>query len=261
VKAIVLTHDDNRSVTHHMIECYLYKWPANPFVFRIPFQELEGKNLPNLEFIRTPKSIKKTVLGLLEDLDDDEWIYWCIDDKYPEQLNTERIIDIYKNINENHMDAADAVLFCLKKDFLKSKVYSDQIISDKAGNIYYKRKGYANFWLHQFAKVKVIRNAFERFPDEIPNAKLMDTLIKNIQVPINQNLYCTAESLAYFGESTSEGALTANCFESMKKMNLPIPDIKINKRQYYFIGTPLTNHFSLPYLKQKIIRFIRNLKK
>ena len=92
MKAIVLTHDKNRSVTHHMIARYLHKWPDNPFVFRVPFQELEEQSSPKVEFIKTPKSIKKTVLGLLEDLEEDEWIYWCIDDKYPEQLNIEKII-------------------------------------------------------------------------------------------------------------------------------------------------------------------------
>lgn len=261
MKAIVLTYDRNRTITDHMILKYDEIWPDHPFRFRIPYQDLIGQDDDLHEFVKTPKDIKNTILTLLQDLDDKEWIYWCIDDKYPEQLNIEKIKNVYNGLNNQPLGSADAVLFCLKKDFLLHRVHKKQFISDPKGNFYYKRKSYANFWIHQFARVQVIRKAFERFPDDIPNAKFMDTVIKNLQVPFDQNLYCTSESLAFFGESSSAGALTANCFESMKKRNLKIPPLQINNHQYYFIGTPLSNKIFFPYFKQKIRLFLRRFKK
>ena len=84
--AIVLSCDKYHPLTDHMISCYVRKWPSNPFVFRVPYQEfpqsLAWKFGSKIELVRTPRNIKKTVLSLLSDLDEDEWIYWCIDDKY-----------------------------------------------------------------------------------------------------------------------------------------------------------------------------------
>src|SRR5437016_4718972 len=86
MKAIVLTYDRNRAVTEHMILKYEQLWPDHPFTFRIPYQELAGPANPRHEYIRTPPEIRPTVLQLIAGLDDNEWIYWCVDDKYPIEL-------------------------------------------------------------------------------------------------------------------------------------------------------------------------------
>ena len=87
MKAIVLTYDKYRRLTDHMILRYRQLWPDNPFTFRIPFQQLPDTDSAGLEYIPSPPAIKATVLTLLQDLDDREWIYWCIDDKYPVHID------------------------------------------------------------------------------------------------------------------------------------------------------------------------------
>ncbi|MFN2540579.1 MAG: hypothetical protein ABR514_00215, partial [Chthoniobacterales bacterium] len=91
MKAIVLTCDRFRAMTEHMIRQYEGLWPNHPFVFRIPFQQLRGQDTDRREFRQTPENIRGTVLQLLDDLEDEEWVYWCIDDKYPIRLLTEAI--------------------------------------------------------------------------------------------------------------------------------------------------------------------------
>lgn len=87
--------------------------PDIPFTFRIPFQDpercLEGGNR---EYIQTDPGIKKTVLGLLQDLDDEEWIYWCTDDKYPVKLDLTIAVEIYEKILGGVSVDTCAVLFC-----------------------------------------------------------------------------------------------------------------------------------------------------
>src|SRR5947208_9104041 len=91
MNAIVLTCDRFRAITEHMIRQYAVLWPDHPFVFRVPYQRLRGPATDRLEFRRTPENIRATVLELLSDLDDEEWVYWCIDDKYPIRLVVDKI--------------------------------------------------------------------------------------------------------------------------------------------------------------------------
>ena len=84
MKALVLTHDRYRRVTEHMLKTYAVHWPKNNLTFRIPYQyDMQLKAYgQSVELVQTSKAIKETVSGLLKGLADDEWIYWCVDDKY-----------------------------------------------------------------------------------------------------------------------------------------------------------------------------------
>ena len=91
LKAIVLTHDENHLLTDHMIQSYQEVWPSNPFKFRVPYQkhpgELNRKYGDKIDLIQTPPDIKQTVLTLIQDLSDEEWVYWSLDDKYLIEIN------------------------------------------------------------------------------------------------------------------------------------------------------------------------------
>ncbi len=91
MEAIVLTCDKYRSLTEHMIFQYGRLWPDHPFRFRIPCQTLIEPKSANREYRRCNPAFKSTILSLLEDLDDEQLIYWCIDDKYPIKLHLNRI--------------------------------------------------------------------------------------------------------------------------------------------------------------------------
>ncbi len=88
MKAIVLTCDRYRAITEHMILQYERSWPDHPFIFQIPYQDARGTDTTKTNYHKTPEDIKGTVLHLLADVDDEEWIYWCVDDKYPVRLVT-----------------------------------------------------------------------------------------------------------------------------------------------------------------------------
>ena len=223
MKAIVLTCDRYRAVTEHMVLKYDELWPDHPFVFRIPYQDLAGNRSDRCEYVKTPSAIRATALELIADLDDDEWIYWCVDDKYPVQLVLPKIRTFVAGIN----DLADAsgLLFCRSKALLHR---ADETLfpreqENSTGDILLERRGWNQIWIHQLLRVKVIRYLFSRMPEEIASAKLMDHLKDEIPKPSELKLFVTKENFAVFGESTHKGTINQNCYDSIVKTDIELP--------------------------------------
>ena len=224
MKAIVLTCDRYRAITEHMILRYERLWPDHPFVFQIPYQHARGAGTERTNYHKTPEDIKGTVLHLLADLDDEEWIYWCVDDKYPIQLVTGKIMDLITHaVSSPEMSG---LLFCRCRVTLNSPklaLYPKETVNP-SGDIYFERKAWYQIWLHQPVKVKVLRYLFTHLPDRIPSAKEMDQLKNDIVKPPDLRLFVTKENFAVFGESTARGLVTQNCYESMVANQIELPD-------------------------------------
>ncbi len=237
MKAIVLTYDHNAIITEHMIRCYEELWPEHPFIFRIPYMDEQRRVYSNRrEYIKTSPEIKETVLSLLADLEDEEWIYWCIDDKYPVKLNVAEIELIYKSLQENTIANMSGILFCRARNMLNPDcLLGNQIFLPKEKLI--ERKAYHQIWIHQFLKVKVIRYLFLNFP-RIIKARTMDPLKHTIKKPNDHRLFVTHKNHSIFGESSFDGILTANCYHSMLEKGMIVPpSFEVNLNQTTFIGS------------------------
>ncbi len=223
MKAIVLTYDRNAIITDHMISCYNEVWPDNPFTFRIPYQN-KKRFISNarVEFIKSPSAIKATVLTLLHDLQEEEWVYWCIDDKYPIQLKINNITNIYNSIINHEIENIHGILFCRARRMLDPAFVIAS--SEMAGNErLLERKAYHQIWIHQFVQVKVLRHLFTCFPDIIKNAKYMDALKDKQVKPLTHKLFVTESNLSIFGESLTSGIITSNCLKSLSEKGFQIP--------------------------------------
>ena len=224
MKAIVLTCDRYRAITEHMIGQYERLWPDHPFVFRVPYQDLIGQDTERTKYVKTPAAIKATVLQLISDLPDEEWIYWCVDDKYPIRLMTEKITRFIKHaIGSPKMDG---LLFCRCRTTLdnpKRALYRREWVNS-FGDIYFERKGWFQIWIHQLLKAKVLRYLFTQMPDHITNARKMDEMKWDVPKLREHRLFVTKENFAIFGESTEGGAITQNCYDSIVKTNIALPD-------------------------------------
>lgn len=223
MKAIVLTCDRYRTLTEHMIRKYEELWPDHPFVFRIPYQELAGSASNRREYAKTPSEIRATTLQLISDLDDDEWIYWCVDDKYPVELLLPKIRTFVNDVH--NLPEASGLLFCRCKALLRradETLYPDERLS-LSGDIYLERRGWNQIWIHQMLRVKVLRYLFSQMPQEIASAKLMDHLKDEIPKPPELRLYVTKDNFAIFGESTHKGTINQNCYDSIVKMDIELP--------------------------------------
>ena len=80
MKAIILSCDKYHPIANHMILTYEKLWPTNKLTYRIPWNNEYPKSIVDtfgdkVEPINTPLEFKKTIFGLIEDLDDDEWVF------------------------------------------------------------------------------------------------------------------------------------------------------------------------------------------
>jgi len=89
VKGIVLSFDPHLEIANLLVETYNQLWPDCRFQFRIPFTDRDPRAIfraQNVEFISTPPDIRSTVKSLLCDLPEHEFVFWCIDDRYPIEI-------------------------------------------------------------------------------------------------------------------------------------------------------------------------------
>lgn len=224
MKAIVLTFDRNTIFTEHMILCYSELWPDHPFVFRIPYQNPERRILSdNREYVLTPIDIKASVLTLLQDIDDEEWVYWCIDDKYPIELEINKIKWIYESILSQDVQEISGILFCRARRMLDPNyLTSSKIMLGK--ELLLERKAYHQIWIHQFVRAKVLKYLFTSFPDKITKANIMDGFKDSLIKPSTHKLFVSETNYAVFGESTSYGVITENCLQSLQRKGYKIPE-------------------------------------
>jgi hypothetical protein len=224
IKAIVLTYDRYRAITEHMILRYDRLWPDHPFVFHVPYQELRGLDTEQVKYLTAPSDIKGTVLHLLAEIGDEEWIYWCADDKYPIQLVTDKIASLISHAMRS--PEVDGLLFCRCRATLnnpKLTLYPRKI-KNPFGDVYFERKGWSQIWIHQILRAKVVRHLFTHLPDHIPSAKAMDELKNDVPKLAEHRLFVTKENFAVFGESTRRGVITQNCYESMVAAGIEMPE-------------------------------------
>jgi hypothetical protein len=224
IKAIVLTCDRYRAITEHMIFQYDRLWPDHPFVFHVPYQELGGVDTERVKYLTVPSDIKGTVLHLLTEIDDEEWIYWCVDDKYPIQLITDKTARLISHAMRS--PEVDGLLFCRCRATLNSPkltLYPGKV-KNSFGDVYFERKAWFQIWIHQILRAKVLRYLFTHLPDHIPSAKAMDELKNDVPKLPEHRLFVTKENFAVFGESTRRGVITQNCYESMVAAGIELPE-------------------------------------
>lgn len=230
MKALVLTFDKYRPFAEHMIMCYEQLWPNNPFVFRVPYQSdevktyFEGKFGNKVEMIKSPSGIVDTMFALSDDLDENEWVYWCMDDRYPMRLEVAEV-ERCCHYALNH-DNIDGLMFCNNpRLWMPENIYLRKYkLKTKEGQKYYRRKNYTMIWNHQFLRVNVVRQFFGLFPRVMKQAKEMDYIKDKAVLPQNQRLYVLDHNVAIYGESTNRGVMLQNCVDSFEEKGLKIPD-------------------------------------
>ncbi len=224
MKAIVLSCDRYHPFANHMIARYGAIWRNHPFTFRIPWQ----LNQPTAEWgptepIQTGPGIRETVLGLLEDISDDTFVYWCIDDKFPIWLDAAAISAAHAFLLSDSAKHIDALLLHRAGNHCKAKNLLTTKTTLSEGITAIERANYKHIWLHQFTRAKVLRHLFSAFPEVLFAAKKMDSLKNQIAKPLDHRLYVSEHSYCLFHESTSRGKITRNCLDSFQSMEMNVP--------------------------------------
>jgi hypothetical protein len=228
MKAIVLSYDRHRAITDHMVLQYERLWPDHPFVFLVPYQTLRRSDTERVRYVRAPggkaSDIPHTILELIANLDDEELVYWCSDDKYPIQLVTDKIANLMNYVRQS--PEISGLMFCRCRATLdrpELTLYPGELVTPD-GDVLLERRAWYQFWIHQFVRVKVLRHYFSELPDDLSSAKSLDEFREEIVKLADHRLFVTKENLAVFGESTQRGVITQNCYESIIQTDIELPD-------------------------------------
>lgn len=238
--AVVLTCNRYHPLAEHMIHCYDLMWPDHPFVFHVPFQA-DGSSspsesllaAPNVVAVESPEPIKATVETLLHGRHDDEWVYWCLDDKYPLAFETESLESTVAWLPD--LDPSiQGITLCrcrfLTKQWNLRRTWNrrDEHTLSPWGERFLHRRTLAQFWLPSFLRVGFIRFVFDRIPDGLPQAHLMDDYVgadrDGYQLPAEMKFLVSERNHMHLGESTSRGELTANVVQSLTSKGLAVPE-------------------------------------
>jgi hypothetical protein len=234
MRAIVLSCDRYAPMAAHMVRTYRTRWPDHPFLFRIPFQQLRWPTAwhdPAVELVSSPSPIVATVETLLQELPDDEWVYWCIDDKWLIDVDVAAVGRLHEWLIGLDEPAVTGLIFCrCRMLLLDGHVCAEGGTTTADGEILLRRLDYHQFWIHQYVRVRVLRDAFRRFPGEPVNGKQLDAWTGQEpgsgevwKVPVDEIRYVTARNLAVFGESTDAGRLLSACATSMERLGIAPP--------------------------------------
>ena len=182
MKAIVLTHDQDRLFTQHTIATYETLWPSNDLVFLVPWNKKYPRELieifgeKKIIPVQTEKPFKKTIYSLLDHTSDEEWIYWLLDDNYLHRIDcglancaTDWLLT---SAPEN---VYGLTLFCGSYDHEHGILDSEDAYQHPPISLYKKRK-ITYQWRSQFWRAKVLRKLFVCL-DEPSYAKEMDHML------------------------------------------------------------------------------------
>ena len=234
--AIVNCCDKYHIFAYHTLLTYEKLWPDNPFIFRIPWNQIKPEYIQEyfgkkVELIKTNKSFKDTIFTLVEDLDENCWIYWCSSDTYIDKINHQVANLAYKYVKTIEEPNVFGLSFCRTKGV---NIDSDkEAINFKNSKIYTRTKAvnckHIQLWIHQFNRVKVLRYIFESFQEPTKKAKELDYQLYNdnniIYLKLQLGDFLTfKEGCVVFGENTSRSMITPNCVDSFKKYNLKKPN-------------------------------------
>lgn len=243
--AIVLTCQKHVPIAEHMIDRYDAVWPDHPFVFRLPegdaSRSMAARHPGRVEVVPTDEGdgrgrFRAAVLGLLAGLDDDAWVWWCIDDKYVTWIDrtiASAVLRLTRTIDDPRVSGLG---FVRTRHLARRSLTTDGRVT-MGGMTFRRRSDYSQIWLHQLLRVKVLRGLFAGFPERIETAKAMDDLHKRTTLPDDHGLYVLDRSAIAFGESTRRGRLTANCAESLRRGRGLPKDFDVEPRSV-FIGRP-----------------------
>lgn len=209
-----------------MLKTYSVHWPSNRFDFLLPFQEDTNINShgQNVRLVQTAAGIRECVLTLLNTLPDEEWIYWCIDDKYLidlDESNASYFSEWVTNVEDPHFAG---LCFCRARRLLESSSVSAlaETITER-GHELLRRHNFNQIWLHQFLRVRSLRTLFQSFPTINFVAKEMDYFKDALRPANDAKLFVTQGNYAVFGESSIGGRITTGCIFSMRRLGLETP--------------------------------------
>jgi hypothetical protein len=269
VKGIVLSFDPHLEIANLIVETYNQLWPDCRFQFRIPFTDRDPRAIfraQNVEFISTPPDIRSTVKSLLRDLPEREFVFWCVDDRYPIEIFEPAVLRAVRDFASDADGDVDSIkLTDLTVEGIEGKVHArfprrltrrwrrqvfrrpdnQQVENDKtwrqreegvarepafrlAGQGFFRQLGHPKngFYMPQFTTPAFLKQFF--LASGLPlNYGIREFHHFLLSTNLEHKSYFPNNFLLSVGESTFRGRLSIVCYEQMLKFGLVPPKIEI----------------------------------
>lgn len=238
MKAIVLSFDKQRGFCQLLYKLYMEMWKDCPLTFRIPWNKENPKyfeDKSNVELIQCDSPIRSTMKALLNGIEDDEWVYWCIDDRYPKQiLNSNKLTQLHDFLQTRQSAEFDVVKLYRWKEKLKDT--EKYILLDKTYRIQVDKYEWG-YYHHQFCKSKYLKEIFlsESLSQnysikEFHSALRTKNLLQNTRVLVPDE-----DDAIKFGEPCCLSQITPEGEGYLLKYNCEIPNYKKAKQDKKFL--------------------------
>jgi hypothetical protein len=233
MQAIVLTYDQQLGLAELVHKSYVDLWPTTLLEFKVPVNgSANGSAIayferqPNCRLVRCARPIKSTMRALLLDLADDEWVFWCVDDRYPTRINAEACGRV--------ASALSAIPTTVEQVKLRKRNEQGTGQCVWVGGQPYDVQGMTSpfwgFWHHHFIRVRLLR-AIMLHVDLNEDADIDDfqsILIKLASDHFTGLALVPRKNLVDLEEPLINGVLTKNGLESMVKYGCQVPAYPIS---------------------------------
>jgi glycosyltransferase involved in cell wall biosynthesis len=255
VDAIVLTFDVQLGLAELTHKRYLARWPNCPFTFRIPVNGAEpGPALgylqaqPNCVLVPSPSPIGPSMQALLEGIDDDAWVYWCIDDRYPIWLDPDALDEICAGLDSCPPRVEEVKLLRWKERV------SPRSVSVGSLPFTVQQPGTREwgFWHHHFIRAGTLRRVFGR-PGLVGDYPIRDVLrpvivdnkrASRARTGAEREIFSgeaivPTRPLLRLGEPLKGRVLTANGLTELRRNHCQIPPYRSDVRHKVFAWWPV----------------------
>jgi hypothetical protein len=228
VEAILLTHDAQLGLAELVHKTYAHLWPGHPFVFRIPFAHATRAGAfaylaaqANCEMIESPPSITGSMAVLLDGIDDSEWVFWCIDDRFPIRIDGAAVARLVAELNDVSDQVEEVKLLRWKEPLLVGRTM--------IGGRRFRRQAPGSrargFWHHHFVRAGVLRAAFlgTDVAEDCRIYAITDRIKQQEALLFHGTAVVPARPYLSLGEPLVEGLLTRNGREWLARMACDTP--------------------------------------
>lgn len=230
VKAVVLSYGAQIGLAELLVKRYNALGVGSDLEFLLP-ENGSDQYVPDFSNVRAvpcQADILSTMKALLGECEDDEWVFWAIDDRYPLDVDVNLFSSLLSMIKTDTLNGINGLKLLPWREQL-----SDNSIS-LAGVDFFKQEpvGMFGFWHHQFLRAKVLKDAFiscnvENYNEVRPFNKYYQ---KQKRLSFLENVYVSSLPIVKLGEPLWDGKLTRNGWLELKKNNCLIPDYEVVDR-------------------------------
>ena len=236
MKAIVLTYDKQIGCAELVQKRYSRLWQSCPLDFLIPANDISSpifdylRTQDNVHLVQTEPDIRSTMYSLLEPIPDNEWVYWCCDDRFPIKIEQEDINSISNEMHTQKFDSVNAIRLIYWGEQRDSQ---KEMFSIGQRNFFYQLpRALMGFWHHQFIRAKVLKYIFlsSNLPEYYYTKDIKYQFYYKSYLPCLENtLIVQDKAIIQLAEPLIERRLTLNGLKALKAEKCQMPDFNVSR--------------------------------